>query len=71
MMVLSEVDTQKHNPELPDKTEDKHSETPKETDDTNDADDVPMSETLVNHGLSDQVQVISSRYQRSATAFEV
>ena len=33
---------------LPDKTEDKRSETPKETDDTTDADDVPMSETPVN-----------------------
>ena len=36
---------EKHNPDLPDKTGDKHSETPKETDDTNDADNVPMSET--------------------------
>ena len=37
--VLVGENTQKHNPDLPDKTEDKHSETPKETDDTNDADD--------------------------------
>ena len=34
--VLIGENTQKHNPDLPDKTEDKHSETPKETDDTND-----------------------------------
>ena len=35
---------------MPDKTEDKHTETPKETDDTNDANTVPMSETPVNDG---------------------
>ena len=39
--VLIGENTQKHNPDLPDKTEDKHSETPKETDDANDADNVP------------------------------
>ena len=48
--VLIGENTQKHNPDLLDKTEDKHSETPKETDDTNDADNVPMSETLANDG---------------------
>ena len=42
--------TQKHNPDLPDKTKDKHSETPKETDDANYADNVPMSETPLNDG---------------------
>ena len=42
--------TQKHNPDLPDKTEDTHSETPKETDGTNDADNVPMSETPTHDG---------------------
>ena len=40
--------TQKHNTDLPDKTEMTHSETPKETDDTNDPDNVPLSETPVN-----------------------
>ena len=39
-----------HNPDLQDKTERTHCETPKETDDTNDADDVPMSETPWNDG---------------------
>ena len=61
--VLVGENPQKHNPDLPDKTEDKHSETPKETDDTNDGDDVPMSETLVKDGRNaepHQVQVISS-----------
>ena len=42
--------TQRHNPDAPDTTEDKHSETAKETDDTNDVDDVPMSETPVSDG---------------------
>ena len=35
-------------PDLPDKTEVTHSETPKETDDTNDPDNVPVSETPLN-----------------------
>ena len=48
--VLIGENTQKHNPDLPEKTEDKHSETPKETDDTNDADNVPVSETPTNDG---------------------
>ena len=48
--VLVGENTQKHNPDLPDKTEDKHPETPKETDDTNDADIVPTSETPTNDG---------------------
>ena len=42
--------TQKHNPDMPDHTADNHSETPKETDDTNDTDNVPMSETPMNDG---------------------
>ena len=33
---------------MPDKTEMTHSETPKETDDTNDPDNVPLSETPLN-----------------------
>ena len=48
--VLVGENTQSHNPDLPDKTEKTHSETPKETDDTNDADKVPMSETPLNDG---------------------
>ena len=48
--VLIGENTDKHNSDLPDKTEDKHSETPKETDDTNDANNVPMSETPTNDG---------------------
>ena len=48
--VLNGENTQKHNPDLPDKTEDKHSETPEETDDTTDADNLPMSETPLNDG---------------------
>ena len=48
--VLVGENTQKHNPDPPDNTEDKHSETSKETDDTNDADNVLMSETPVNDG---------------------
>ena len=48
--VLVGENTQKHKPDLPDKTEDKHSETPKETDDTSDDDNVPMSETPLNDG---------------------
>ena len=48
-VLIGEI-TEKHNPDLPDMTEDKHSETPKETDDTNDADNVPMSEAPMNDG---------------------
>ena len=48
--VLVGENTQSHNPDLPDKTEDKHCETPKETDDTNDADNLPTSETPLNDG---------------------
>ena len=48
--VLVGENTQSHNPDLPDKTEETHSETPKETDDTSDADNVPMSETPLNDG---------------------
>ena len=40
--------TQSDNPDMPDKTEATHSETPKETEDMNDHDNVPMSETLLN-----------------------
>ena len=59
--VLIGENTQKHNPDLPGKTEDKHSETPKETDETNDADNVPMSETPTHdvEMQAHQVQVIS------------
>ena len=42
--------TQSYNFDLPDTTEKTHSETPKETDDTNDADNVSMSETPPNDG---------------------
>ena len=42
--------TQNHNPVLPEKTERTHCETPKETDDMHDADNVPMSETPLNDG---------------------
>ena len=48
--VDQERNTQKHNPDLPDEIEEKHFETPKETDDTNDTDNVPMSETPMNDG---------------------
>ena len=48
--VLVGENTQSHNPDLPDKTEETHSETPKETDDTNDPDNVPVSETPLNDG---------------------
>ena len=48
--VLVGVNTQSRNPDLPDKTEETHSETPKETADTNDSDNVPMSETPLNDG---------------------
>ena len=44
--VLIGENTQKHTPDLPDQ----HSETTKEADDTNDADNVPMSETPLNDG---------------------
>ena len=46
--ILVEENTQSDNPDMPDKTEETHSETPKETDDTNDHDSVPMSETPLN-----------------------
>ena len=46
--ILVGENTQNDNPDLPDKTEVTHSETPKETDDTNDHDGVPMSETPLN-----------------------
>ena len=42
--------SQSDNPDLPDKTEATHSETPKETDDANVHDSVPMSETPLNDG---------------------
>ena len=46
--ILVGENTQSDNLDLPDKTEVTHSETPKETDDTNDHDTVPMSETPTN-----------------------
>ena len=46
--ILVEENSQNDNPDLPDKTEVTHSETPKETDDTNVHDSVPMSETPLN-----------------------
>ena len=59
--ILVGGNTQKHNPDLPHETVDKQSETAKETDDTNDTDNVPMNETPMN-GWSrckpHQVQVI-------------
>ena len=48
--VLVGENTQSHNPDLPDETKRTHCETPKETDDTNDADNVPMSVTPLNDG---------------------
>ena len=42
--------TQNHNRDLTHGTADKHSETAKETDDTNDGDNVPVSETPMNDG---------------------
>ena len=48
--VLVGENTQSQNPDLPDKTERTHCERPKETDDTNDADNVLMSETPLNDG---------------------
>ena len=48
--VLVGENTQRHNPDLPDKIEEMHTETPKETDDTNDTDRMPMSETPMNDG---------------------
>ena len=56
-----------------DKTEDTHSETPKETDDTKDADNVLMSETPLNDGRdASHIKSKSSVDSRwSATAFEV
>ena len=46
--ILVGENTQSDNPDMPDKTEAAHSETPKETDDTNDHDGVPMNETPLN-----------------------
>ena len=70
--VLVGEDTQSHNPDLPGKTEKTHSETPQETDDTNDPDNVPMSETPMNPRCKPhQVQVVIGRCLWSATAFEV
>ena len=43
--ILVGENTQSHNPDSTDKTEMTHSETPKETDDTNGPDNVPISET--------------------------
>ena len=40
--------TQRHNPDVPDKKDETHSETPKEIDNTSDPDNVPMSETPLN-----------------------
>ena len=48
--VLDGENTQSHNPDLPDKIEEMHTETPKETDDTNDTDRMPMSETPMDDG---------------------
>ena len=48
--ILVGENTQKHNPDLPDQTTDNHSETPKQTDDTNDTDNVSMSETPTTAG---------------------
>ena len=47
---FSGQNTQSHNPDLPDKTEKTHSETPKETDDTKEGYSVPMNETPLNDG---------------------
>ena len=46
--ILVRENTQSDNPDLPDKTEATHTETPKETDDTTDHDSVPMSETSLS-----------------------
>ena len=59
---------------MPDKTEVTHCETPKETDDTNDHDSVPTSETPLNDGRDAshiKSEVISGYSRWSATAFEV
>ena len=48
--ILVGENSQTHNPDLPDNTADNHSESPKETDDTNDSDNVPMSETPSSDG---------------------
>ena len=49
--------TQKHNPDTPDNTEGNHSETAKETADTNDADDVPTSQTPSSDGQRDRSHI--------------
>ena len=41
---------QTHNPDMPDNAADNHSQSPKETDDTNETDNVPMSETPSDDG---------------------
>ena len=70
--VLVGQNTQKHNPDLPDKTDDKHSETPKEADDANDADNVPMSETPTNDGRdASHIKSKSSVDAADATTFEI
>ena len=46
--ILVGENTQNDNPDMPDKTEVTLFETPKETNDTNDHDSVPMSETPLN-----------------------
>ena len=48
--ILVGDNTQTHSMDLPDNTADKHSETPKETDDAKESDNAPMSETPVNDG---------------------
>ena len=48
--ILVGDNTQTHNMDLPDNTADKHSETPKETDDAKETDTAPMSETPVDDG---------------------
>ena len=55
--VLIGQNTQKHNPVTPDSTEGNHSETAKETDDTNNADDVPMSQTPSSDGQHDRSHI--------------
>ena len=63
--------TQSDNPDLPDKSEETHSETPKETDDTNDPDNVPMSETPLNDGRDASHIKSKSSVDAAGGAFEV
>ena len=49
--------TQRLNPDTPDSTEGNHSETAKETDDTNDAHNVPMSQTPSSDGQRDRSHI--------------